>query len=215
LKRGFNPRVGEIYETILSTYNDDGRPNAAPMGIIFTKRKKVCMRLYRGSQTLVNILARKCAVANITSDPILFYKTALKEETRSPTRSYSKAEMVNAPLLKDADGYLEMRLIRSIPGKEKIDVEFCVKKFSRRKVTARFHSRAAHALIESTIHATRVREYLSKGNRRKATPLIRMINHYKDVIERVSPDSDYASAIKELQSSIHRWKRRSIRQNAF
>ena len=206
MKRSSEFRIGEIYETILSTYNDDGRPNAAPVGIAFINRKKIRAQLYKGSRTLTNILSKRCAVANLTSDPILFYKTAFKGETKPPNFHFSKARTVNAPLLKDAGGYLELSLIRSIPEKEKVNMEFSIRRFSCGQ-PIRLYSRAAHALLEATVHATRVREYLSRGKRGKAAPLIRMINHYKDVIGRVSPDSDYARAIKELQSNINRRKR--------
>ena len=214
MKRSSEVRIGEIYEIVLSTYNDDGRPNAAPMGIAFTNRKRVLVRLHKGSRTLANVLSRRCAVVNLTSDPVLFYRTAFKGETKLPNFLFSKARMVNAPLLKDADGYLELSLIRSIPEKEKVNAEFSIRRSSCGQ-PPHLYSRAPHALLEATVHATRVREYLSRGKRRKAAPLIRMINHYKDVIERVSPDSDYARAIKELQSNINRRKRetQSTRKN--
>lgn len=73
-------RRGEIYEIILSTYNKDKRPNAAPMGIKFAGKKTISIQFYKGSQTLNNVLTRRCAVANLTHDPLQFYMMAFKRK---------------------------------------------------------------------------------------------------------------------------------------
>jgi len=203
-------RSRQTYEIILSTYNDDGSPNAAPMGIRFTARKTICARLLRGSRTLRNILARRSAVANLTSDACLFYRTTFKRRGGLPTRYFSRSRLVNAPVLKSAEGYIEMELTRDEQDRESVLAEFKVRRVCWRHVTPAPYSRGAHALIEATVHATRIQKFLpDRKKKREVASLIQLVNHYKDVIERVSPDSDYARAIKELQSRIHRWKRSS------
>lgn len=203
-------RSRQTYEIILSTYNDDGSPNAAPMGIRFTARKTICARLFRGSRTLRNILARRSAVANLTSDACLFYRTTYKRKGGLPTGCFSRSRLVNAPVLRSAEGYIEMELTRDEQDRESVLAEFRVRRVCSKHVTPVPYSRGAHALIEASIHATRIQEFLpDRRKKREVARLIQLVNHYKDVIERVSPDSDYERAIKELQSRIHRWKRSS------
>lgn len=197
----------QTYEIILSTYNDDGSPNAAPMGIRFTTRNLIHARLFRGSRTLRNILARRSAVANLTSDACLLYRTAFKRRGDLPSRYFLRSRLVNAPVLKSAEGYIEMELTHDAKNRDSVLAEFRVRRVCWRHVTPAPYSRGAHALIEATIHATRIQEFLPDRKKRiEVERLIQLVNHYKDVIERVSPDSDYARAIRELLSRIRRWK---------
>lgn len=211
VKSRISLRRGEIYEIILSTYNKDKRPNAAPMGIKFLGNNTISIQFYKGSQTLDNVLTRRCAVANLTHNPLLFYITTLKRKDSLPSRLFSKAKSVDAPSLKRADGNIEMRLTRSISRRGRVLVQFKIVQISLGPAPSLLYSRGVPALIESTIHATRIRRYLAEGKKEKAARLIQLVNHYKDVIERVCPDSDYARAIRELQSEIDEWKSRSIR----
>ena len=202
------PRIGQTYEIILSTYDHAGRPNAAPMGIKFVSRKLIQIYMFKGSDTMINVLTKRCAVANLTSDANLFFKLALEKKKGLSANSFLKARLVDAPHLRSVDGYIELTLIRSIPDNKGVMTEFSIKRFHWNYVAPTFYSRAAHALIESTIHATRVHEFLAQGKKKKASKLIHIINHYKEIVERVSPGSDYEKSIKKLQSRIKRWKRR-------
>src|SRR3990170_5641563 len=94
---------GAIMETILSTYNEDGEPNAAPMGTIMQNDQTVLIRLYTASLTYKNLQSNRCAVINVTSDIDLFYRTTFKEanhEGKIPKEWFEKAETVNAPKLR-------------------------------------------------------------------------------------------------------------------
>ncbi len=216
MRRRLIPKMGETYEIVLSTYNNDGSPNAAPMGIRFVGEKRIQVNLFRGSSTLNNVLTRRCAVANLTSDPVLFYRLTFKRKGWLEDCTFLRAKLVNAPLLKDSDAHIEMNLIRGIPSRDTVLAEFRVKRVQWNYVAPLFYSRGAHALIEATIHATRIRQFLNEGRRREAAKLSRLINHYKDVIERVCPDSDYARTIRELQAKVKAWKRgQRIRQNSL
>jgi hypothetical protein len=206
LKRLKTPRIGETYEILLSTYDNDHSPNAAPMGIRFLSYERIHIRLFKGSRTLQNMLARRCAAANLTNDDILFYRLTFKGPDLN-SNLFTKARLVNAPILKSADGHIEMELVKTTQHKDVVLAELRIKRSNLRHVVAPFYSRAAHALVESTIHATRIHEFLVHKQKRKAAKLIRIINHYKEIIGRVSPDSDHERAIKDLQTRINRWKR--------
>ena len=214
MKRKINARKGETYEIILSTYDDHGRPNAAPMGIKFVSQNRIRIQFFKGSQTLHNVLARNCAVANLTGDASLFYRLAFKSKTGVSAVLFSQAKVVNAPLLKQADGYIEMSFIRDIQHRDRTFVDFNIKRTSWRYVAPALYSRGAHALVEATIHSTRIHQFLVEGKKVEAAKLIYVVKYYKDLVKRVSPNSDYAKNIKELQSKIIGWKRnQSIRQN--
>ena len=50
---------GQQYETIITTINDDGSLNAAPIGILCRGKDKVMCRIFKGSHTLENIISQK------------------------------------------------------------------------------------------------------------------------------------------------------------
>ena len=63
---------GRQYETIITTKNEDGTKNAAPIGVICASEGKIINRIFKGSHTLENIIREKEFVVNITHDPELF-----------------------------------------------------------------------------------------------------------------------------------------------
>lgn len=63
---------GQQYETIITTVNEDGSLNAAPIGILCGGKNKVMCRIFKGSTTLENIISKKEFMVNITQDPELF-----------------------------------------------------------------------------------------------------------------------------------------------
>lgn len=201
-----NLKRGVIYETILSTYNPDGTPNCAPIGIKYLGDGKVQARIYKGSQTLSNIFSRKCAVANLTSNPILFYVTAIKI-CKPPPVEYYKAKHVDAPRIRAADGYIELELMDSRRGLDYVTLNFKIKATYPTHCMSNIYCRASHGLVEATIHATRIKMLLAKNKVKEAERLIRLVNHYKDVIERVSPKTEYATAIREIEKRIGDWRK--------
>lgn len=63
---------GRQYETIITTRNDDGSKNAAPIGVICAGNDKIINRIFKGSRTLENIIREREFTVNITHDPELF-----------------------------------------------------------------------------------------------------------------------------------------------
>ena len=62
---------GRQYETIISTKNEDGSKNAAPIGVICAGNNKIINRIFKGSHTLENIIREREFIVNITHDPEL------------------------------------------------------------------------------------------------------------------------------------------------
>lgn len=63
---------GRQYETIITTKNNDGSKNAAPIGVICAGNDKIINRIFKGSNTLNNIIREKEFTVNITHDSELF-----------------------------------------------------------------------------------------------------------------------------------------------
>ncbi|GCC11127.1 hypothetical protein IPdc08_01175 [archaeon] len=105
---------GRIGETIVTTYNEDGSPNSAPMGVMSDGKESVILRVYRSTDTLRNILRDGCFVVNIISKPMLFLKTALlginKAGDEIEITEVSKSG-VEAPYLREASAYVEVELV--------------------------------------------------------------------------------------------------------
>lgn len=67
-----NMEKGRHYEGIVTTRNEDGTPNAAPMGIICKGPDQVVLRLHEGSNTIANVKRDKRFYVNLSRDPLLF-----------------------------------------------------------------------------------------------------------------------------------------------
>ena len=63
---------GRQYETIITTKNDDGTKNAAPIGVICAGENIIITRIFKGIRTLDNMLREKEFIVNITHDPELY-----------------------------------------------------------------------------------------------------------------------------------------------
>jgi len=67
-----NMEKGLHYEAIVTTQNEDGTPNAAPMGVICKGPDQVVLRLHEGSHTIANVKRDKKFYVNLCRDPLLF-----------------------------------------------------------------------------------------------------------------------------------------------
>jgi hypothetical protein len=67
-----------INEIIATTKNESGVPNAAPLGLI-RRGDVLSLRLFVGTHTYENIMAKGKFVANVSHDPMLFVETALND----------------------------------------------------------------------------------------------------------------------------------------
>ncbi|BDZ70052.1 DUF447 domain-containing protein [Methanobacterium petrolearium] len=57
-----NMEKGLHYEAIVTTRNEDGTPNAAPMGVICKGPDQVVLRLHEGSHTIANVKREKSSM---------------------------------------------------------------------------------------------------------------------------------------------------------
>ena len=204
-----------IMETIVSTYNANGQPTAAPMGMKTEDIKHIVIRPYTSTLTYTNLQSKRCAVINVTSNPELYYRTAFKEanpEGKIPPGWFEKAETVDAPRLQMADAFVEVSVVdtKSL-GAERAEVLCDIQLIKASSLLPKAYCRATFATIEAIIHATRVKLFLA-GDRQKqeqAHRLIELIQHYNAVVNRVAPKSRHSTIMADLTRRINSWKVKS------
>jgi hypothetical protein len=204
---------GLIVETVVSTYNMRGQPNAAPMGVTMENAQRLALRIYTSSLTHRNLQAARCAVVNVTSDPELFYRTAFKEANpkgKVPLKWFEKAETVDAPRLRAADAHVEVTVADMAAfDAERAEVSCEVKLVKATTVLPKAYCRASSATIEAIIHATRVKDFLAHADGQKkeqAVRLMEMIRHCRDVVNRVAPNSRHSEIIADLSERVDSWR---------
>ncbi|MCX8191811.1 MAG: hypothetical protein N3F06_03290, partial [Nitrososphaerales archaeon] len=68
------------------------------------------------------------------------------------------------------------------------------------------YCRANFITIESIIHATRVRAFLSQKRLSEADELIRLIEYYNTTVCRIAPNSIYSTIMSNLLKRVNEWK---------
>ncbi len=111
MQMGF--KKGRIVEAVVTTYNEDAAPNAAPVGIYGIDEKTLVLKVHKESDTCANILRTKGCVINIVYDPLMFLRSALTARGEPEIRQadVEKAEKVDAPFLRDSNAYIEARVL--------------------------------------------------------------------------------------------------------
>ncbi len=105
-----------IAECIVTTYNDDGSPNAAPIGITASGKNEVAMRLHVGNDTYANLIRNGGCAINIIHDPLMFLRATLTGGSKGGAEPEVSGDevipcrSVNAPFLRSASAYLEASL---------------------------------------------------------------------------------------------------------
>ncbi len=173
--------IGEgISEVIVTTQSAAGMPNAAPIGILTEldegKEPKYFIKLYKGSQTLANVLETNTLAANVTDDAVLFVKTAFEHLSEA---HYSVFEEV--PVLTNAYAWI---VFTSVLIEERSDYYYFqvlprTVKINRKAVKA--INRGLNAVIEAAVLATRLN--LAKDEQEKEE-MRRLREHYKEIVEK-------------------------------
>ena len=144
-----------ITETIVTTLSKDGRPNAAPMGIV-RQGEKTLIRMFPGSCTFRNVSETGHLVANIVTDPLVFVVSAFEDLDSS----YFIRQNDMPPVIRDAYAWVCFKAevdgtVRLTPLKSEI---------LRRKVPS--FSRGFAAVIDAAVTGTRLRFLGDEGRKR-------------------------------------------------
>ena len=159
--------IGEgISEVIVTTKSAAGTPNAAPIGIITTAdddgARAHQVKLYRGSQTLANVLETGTLAANVTSDAVLFVETAFDDLPRECFTDFA-----GLPVLREAASWIifTSELVEERPQYLRFHLCPQAAKINRKEVKA--INRGLNAVIEATVLATRLRIATEKRERQE------------------------------------------------
>lgn len=205
---------GIIAECIVSTYNIDGKPNAAPMGVIMEDEQRLVINLFNSSTTCCNIKANGCAIVNLTSNIEVFYKTAFKEANindQLPQEWFEQAKAVNAPKLRFADATIDVSVSYLTPiGTLKTKVVCNVELVQATQKFPQVYCRATAATLEAILHATRIEAFVSDGGKQKqVSKLLELIDNSNDVVNRVAPNSSYSTVMANLMKRIESWRKKN------
>lgn len=206
-------RKKRIYEVVVSTYNQNGKPTAAPMGLRALDTKMFLIRPYVSTSVYRNLHDTQCGVVNITTSPGLFFRTTFKNEQRRlalPRRWFTCGKTVNAPRIKSAEGHIEF-IVKHLDFENEDRARYTCKSslIEARRSFPRPYCRSNFALIECIIHATRIKPFLSDGRRAEAEKLMDLVEYYKQLTDRVAPSSEDARMMSELSNLVGTWRKTS------
>jgi hypothetical protein len=144
-----------ITETIVTTLSADGRPNAAPMGVV-RQGERLIIRMFPGSNTFRNVSETGNLVVNIVTDPVVFVVSAFEDLDSS--YYITKGDM--PPVIRDAYAWVHFKAevdgtVRLTPLKSEI---------LRCKVPS--FSRGFAAVIDAAVTGTRLRFLGDEGRKR-------------------------------------------------
>jgi uncharacterized protein len=139
-----------IVESIVTTIADDGEVNCAPMGVEWTDGA-ITLKPFLETATYRNVVRGRAAVVNLTDDVRLFARGAISNP-RPPTVPASR---IRGAVLADCCSWreVEVRVIDSTPPRARIETAV-VHREQRREFIG--FNRAAHAVLEAAIYATRL-----------------------------------------------------------
>jgi hypothetical protein len=178
-----------LYEIVITSL-DNKVPHAAPFGVKTTDFKIVLIEMYKGSNTLRNVLTNKEFVINTVTDPTVFYDALYAEEKIN----FGFAKMIMAPVLTDSPASIEVRLKNTINREQSYMIEAEVVYIHIRN-NKELINRAKSLVFESLILATRI-PHLPE---RKPVELLR--ENYR-VVKKVAPGSKYESVMQELMKKF-------------
>jgi hypothetical protein len=146
-----------IVECVVTTIDRRGIVNTAPMGPTIDESEsfdRFTLRPYQSSKTFANLNETRSGVLHVSDDVLLFAKAAVSEIDAS-TLDTQPARAVRGLILKNCKRYYEF-VVDSIDDREPRAIVA-----ARTVATGRFgdfvgFNRAAHAVIEAAILATRV-----------------------------------------------------------
>ena len=139
-----------IVETIVTTRGSDGVVNFAPMGVEWDE-DTIVLKPFLETATYRNVAATGAAVVNLTDDVRVFAQAAIS----NPSYETTPAVVVDGVVLAGCCSWREVtvRAIDNTPPRARIDTAV-VHRGVRREFVG--FNRAAHAVLEAAIYATRV-----------------------------------------------------------
>ena len=143
-----------IIETIVTTRDANGEVNVAPMGVEWDPSvddAHIVLKPFLETTTYRNITATRTAVVNLVDDVRVFARAAIS----NPTYATVPAIAIAGAVLSDCCAWREVEVesIDSTPPRARIETRVVHRGTNRDFIG---FNRAAHAVLETAIYATRV-----------------------------------------------------------
>ena len=143
-----------ILEGIVTTRNDGGGVNVAPMGpIVDDAISRLKLRPFRTSTTYANLTRTRCGVFHVVDDVLLLARAAIGRLDETPPTF--PASVVDGAVLAGACRWYEFRVTSIDDANERTEMDAEVVHTGRLRDVFGFN-RAKHAVLEAAILATRV-----------------------------------------------------------
>ncbi|MBS7287683.1 MAG: DUF447 family protein [Candidatus Freyarchaeota archaeon] len=200
-KLGFEE--GCVYEVIITTLNENGTLNAAPMGVSLEEKDFLIVRPYITTRTYHNLARTGEATVNITDDISLFYISIFEKEKVKELLSI-RAKRVSAPILAKSKAYIEC-IVEGRPvicnGRAKVTLKAV--NCGVLDQSFRPMCRAPNLILESIIHFTRIESLIKRGEVEKALRLLEIIAFYRDIVGRVCSGTRYEEMMNRVYDEAH------------
>src|SRR5574337_111924 len=182
-----------IIEGIVSTLNERGEANFAPMGVTIGEGE-IVIRPYADSAPYRNLVATGTAVVNLTDSIRPFAEGAIS----SPQFPTFPAERVTGLVLTDACSYYECSVMHAKSAAPRATFR-C--KIVKKGVLREFigFNRAKNAIVEAAILATRVR-FL------EVDTILQEYRHLSEIVQKTGGEQE-AWAMQYLQDYVERQPR--------
>ncbi len=178
-----------IYEAIATTFNENKKPHSAPAGFYTKNFRTIIVELYKTSGTYKNIIREREFAINFTDEIQIFYKSAISKKGLE----YAKAGKIDAPILKDADGHIGLKVTGVKDLGDKVEIESEIINFKLNK-KVNLINRAKSLAIESIINLTKI-PYVSDSDKKF---LKKETRKYRKIIKKVAPDTEYEIIAEKL-----------------
>jgi hypothetical protein len=143
-----------ILEGIVTSRNDDGTINVAPMGpIVDESMTWLRLRPFQTSTTFHNLKRQRAGVFHVVDDVLLLARAAIGQLTEVPETR--RAEHIEGAVLADACRWYEFEVESLDESQERSEIVARVVHVGRIRDFFGFN-RAKHAVLEAAILATRV-----------------------------------------------------------
>ena len=139
-----------IVESIVTTVDSAGQVNIAPMGVEWAD-DVIVLKPFLETTTYRNVTATRVAVVNLVDDVRVFARAAIS----NPQYPVTPASVVNGVRLTGGCSWRELQVaaIDATPPRSRIEMTVVHRGVSREFIG---FNRAAHAVLEATIYATRL-----------------------------------------------------------
>jgi hypothetical protein len=191
---------GLLYETIITTKNPEGIPNAAPIGVTCKNKSEIVLYLFDGTHTLQNIKSNGHFIVNILKDPMVFVESTAGELPSDYFKTYKKDFYI-----KNTDAFFTATVtsIKEVEkndniGKSKMNIitadvdEIIVKKEPVEPL-----NRAIFAIVESLVYLSRIKMVDNKT----ADQYLDQINKMSRVVSRVG-GKKHKKAMKQILKCV-------------